>query len=138
MSGNTSDAVPSSNLRQKPNHSQDAIDLAYWSDRNFCEVEGVSILRHAAAVTEGRARLRADQEVDRLHREGVDWRRKRISALVLESDSFYMLARLMQMPPTRVLPLEQQSQLLTRLMRMRQLQMARKAEDESEGRAPEN
>lgn len=32
--------------RGKPNHSGDPINLAYWSDRNFAEVDDTRILRH--------------------------------------------------------------------------------------------
>jgi hypothetical protein len=112
--------------RGKPNHSQDAIDLAYWADRNFCEIEDRKILRHSEVVTVGIAQLRADPEIDRLHRAGVAWRRQRISELKLESDSFYMLSRLMQMPPTRVLKDAQQTRMFNGLMQMRGLQIARK------------
>jgi len=113
--------------RGKPNHTHDAIDLAYWLDRNFCAVEDRSILRHSEAVAEGVAALRADSEVDRLHRFGVDWRRSRIGALMQESDSFYMLTRMMQMPPTRVLSPAQQTLLFKGLMSMRRAQTARKS-----------
>jgi Glycosyl transferase family 2 len=118
--------------RGKPNHSEDAIDLAYWSDRNFCAVEDRSILRHSGAVADGVAALRADSEVDRLHRFGVDWRRTKIEGLMQASNSFYMMARLMQMAPTQVLSQAQQTFLFKGLMAVRRLQAARKVAGEAE------
>ncbi|MEO9518259.1 MAG: glycosyltransferase family 2 protein [Paracoccaceae bacterium] len=112
--------------RGKPNHSNDAIDLAYWSDRNFCDVEDSTILRHSAALAQAVEALRNDPEIDRLHQEGVAWRHKRIAALMQDSDSFYLFSRLMQMPATQVLSHAHQHQLFKGLMQVRRLQIARK------------
>lgn len=105
--------------RGKPNHSTDAIDLAYWSDRNFNTVEETSILRHADAVAAQVAEWRQDPVLDRLHRDSVRWRLERIEALLQESDPFYQMARILQMPPTAVLPPATQNQLLSQLFRIR-------------------
>lgn len=117
-------------MRGKPNHSKDAIDLAYWADRNLCAIEDRSILRHSDAIAAGVAELRQDARIDRLHRESVEWRHRRIAELVRESDSFYMLSRLMQMPPTRVLPDAQQTWLFKGLMQMRRQQTIRNRKTE--------
>ncbi|PUB12832.1 glycosyltransferase family 2 protein [Yoonia sediminilitoris] len=115
--------------RGKPNHTSDPIDLAYWSDRNLNAVTDERILRHQTAVTERVQALRQDAEIDRLHKAGVAWRKARIEALKLESDSFYMMARLLQMPATTILPAQMQKALFQGLLRMRREQGTRKTAD---------
>lgn len=117
--------------RGKPNHSSDPIDLAYWSDRNFNQVEDQRILRHRDAVAARAQALRSDAEIDRLHLAGVAWRKDRIAALMQESDSFYMMARLQQMSGTNVLQPEVQRACFEQLVKVRRLQMARRASAES-------
>jgi hypothetical protein len=112
--------------RGKPNHMSDPIDLAYWSDRNFCSVVDKSILKHQADVASRVDALRQDAEIDRLHMAGVAWRKAAIQSLLRTSDAFYMMARLRQMPPTRVLPAAEQMALYRGLMTVRQLQAKRK------------
>lgn len=112
--------------RGRPNHTGDPIDLAYWSDRNFNTLEDRRILRHQTAVAERVADLRTDAQVDRLHRAGVSWRKSKIAELTQQSDSFYLMARLLQMPPTTVLPLHQQRRLFAGLMTVRRLQAEQK------------
>ncbi len=115
--------------RGKPNHTSDPIDLAYWVDRNFDDVEDKRILRHQSVVTERIQELCKDAEVTRLHRAGVAWRKAKIAALLKEADGFYLMSRLLQTPPTKVLPMNQQRQLLRQLGIMRRLQMKRNAQD---------
>ena len=67
-----------------------------------------------------------DAEIARLHDSGVAWRKARIAQLMTQSDSFYMYARLLQMPATKVLPMEQQRRLINALGDMRQAEMRRK------------
>lgn len=105
--------------RGKPNHTSDPIDLAYWTDRNLNSITDTRILRHQEAIIERVTALRQDAQVDRLHHEGVAWRKARIETLKLQSDSFYMMARLMQIPATTVLPAHTQKALFQGLMRMR-------------------
>ena len=112
--------------RGKPNHDNDAIDLAYWSDRNLNDVEDTRILQHQAAVATRVDTLKKDAEIARLHDSGVAWRKARIAQLMTQSDSFYMYARLLQMPATKVLPMEQQRRLINALGDMRQAEMRRK------------
>lgn len=116
--------------RGRPNHTSEPIDLAYWADRNLCAITDERILRHQSAVTEHLRELRKDAEVDRLHRAGVAWRKAKIAALLQEPDGFYLMSRLLQMPPTTVLPINLQKQLLQQLGIMRRLQTERKAQGE--------
>ncbi|WP_341365889.1 glycosyltransferase family 2 protein [Yoonia sp. BS5-3] len=118
--------------RGKPNHSSDPIDLAYWADRNFNDMEDKRILRHLPAVEERLADLRSDAETARLHDAGVAWRKAKIAELMRQSDSFYLMARLQQMPPTKVLPMQMQRQLLRQLGVVRKLQAERRARAEED------
>lgn len=117
--------------RGKPNHSDQSIDLAYWLDRNLNEAEDTSILRHADATAAGMAELLADPVIAELHAGSVRWRKARIAALLLQSDYFYLFARIMQAGPTMTLPLEDQQILLQRLYMMRRAQMQAKAGDQT-------
>lgn len=114
--------------RGRPNHTSEAIDLAYWSDRNFNTVDDTRIHKHLDAVTSGMQDLRQDPELNQHHIDGVAWRKARIATLLQQSDSFYMMARLQQMPSTQVLPTAVQRELFEGLMTVRRLQMARKAQ----------
>ena len=116
-------------VRGKPNHTSDPIDLAYWADRNFNDVEDQRILRHQPQINERHTDLRRDPELARLHDAGVAWRKAKIAELLRDSDSFYLMSRLLQMPPTKVLPMPMQKQLLRRLSIVRQLQAQRKTSD---------
>ncbi|MEL6841483.1 MAG: glycosyltransferase family 2 protein, partial [Pseudomonadota bacterium] len=113
--------------RGRPNHSGDPIDLAYWVDRNLNDVKDDRILRHQDAVAERVAALRQDEEIARLHDAGVAWRKSQISTLMTASESFYMFARLAQMPSTKILPMVKQRALLHALGVMRRAEMQRKS-----------
>ena len=89
-------------MRGKANHSNDPIDLAYWIDRNFNTVEDRTILRHRDAVDDGIAILRRDPEINRLHIQGVNWRKRRIAEMLQDTDTFYFSSRLMQLGSTQV------------------------------------
>ena len=114
--------------RGRPNHSKDPIDLAYWVDRNFNTIEDLRILRHRDAVTAQVSELRADPQIDALHCAGVVWRQERIAWLKEQSDYFYLLARIMQMGSTEVLPQMHQKILFQGLMTVRQRQAEAKTD----------
>jgi hypothetical protein len=111
--------------RGKANHSTDPIDLAYWMDRNFCDIEDRAILRHSQNMVDRMAELRADANIDRLHTAGVVWRQERIMALKQNTENFYFLAQLMQCAATRVLSSERQVQLFNGLMKVRKFHKKR-------------
>ncbi len=116
--------------RGRPNHTSEPIELSYWTDRNFNSVDDKAILKHQSAVVSGVNDLRKDEELDRLHVVGVEWRKAKVAALMQESDSFYMLTRLLQMQSTRVLPMSSQKKLFRQLMHVRGLQAARKGQSD--------
>lgn len=69
----------------------------------------------------------ADAEVKRLHLASVAWRKTRIAALLQTAVSFDLVARLRQMPPTRVLDMATQNALLRGLMGIKSAEHARAA-----------
>jgi hypothetical protein len=80
--------------RGLPNRSDKAIDLGYWADRNFNEVEETSILRHLPALRAELAALRAEAELDRLTREGLAWHRARALELMDTLEGLQLLTRI--------------------------------------------
>lgn len=109
--------------RGKPNHTNDAIDLSYWVDRNLNTVTDTRILRHHAQVTARRDRLLEDAQIAELHHKGVVWRKASIAALRKDFDSFYLLSRLIQVGPTQILPMAQQIAQFRGLLAMRAAQL---------------
>lgn len=114
--------------RGKPNHMNDAIDIGYWLDRNFNDQPEPSIQRHLAATRAGMEELLQDPELSQLHRQGVAWRQARIAALMLQSDYFYLYARIVQAASTQALTLPEQATLMRQLYAMRRAQIAARAE----------
>ncbi len=114
-------------LRGRPNHADEPIDLAYWIDRNFNAVEDTSIARIAPLSRPLLAELMDDPVLAGLHKAAVEWRRRKIRELLLDSDGFYLYARLQQLGSTEVLPQQRQRLLMNQLMRMRAEVMRRKA-----------
>lgn len=90
--------------RGRANREASSFDMSYWVERNFCTEEDRSIDRYAQATAEGMAGLRADGELDRLHRAGVEWRRARLNALMREEPYRALFGRLMLAPPSQPLP----------------------------------
>ena len=106
-------------MRGKPNHSTDPIDLAYWADRNFNDIEDVSIQNTAKLSAPILSQYKSDKTLADLHEKSVIWRRTQIRHLLTESDPFYLYARAIQIGSTEVLPQAQQQQLFRQLMKMR-------------------
>lgn len=106
-------------LRGKPNHTTDPIDLSYWVDRNFNTVEDRSIEKIGPLSAPILAAYQSDETLARLHEQSVIWRQKQIRLLLTESDAFYLYARTIQAGSTAVLPKTQQRALMRQLMQMR-------------------
>lgn len=106
-------------MRGKPNHSTDPIDLAYWVDRNFNDVEDTSIHKAAKLSAPILLKYKSDETLAGLHEKSVLWRRVQIRRLLTESDAFYLYARAIQMGSTEVLSRPRQQQLFHQLMKMR-------------------
>ncbi|MFD2174197.1 glycosyltransferase family 2 protein [Rhodobacter lacus] len=90
--------------RGRANREASTFDISYWVERNFCIEEDRTITRYAAPTAAGMAELRADPEIDRLHRAAVIWRQTRLCELMLEEPFRALFGRLMLTPPSRPLP----------------------------------
>ncbi|PCJ74359.1 MAG: glycosyl transferase family 2 [Rhodobacteraceae bacterium] len=106
-------------MRGKPNHSTDAIDLAYWVDRNFNDVEDHSIQRTTNLSAPILSRYKSDKILSALHDKSIQWRQAQIRRLLTESDAFYLYARAIQAGSTMALSQARQHQLFHQLMKMR-------------------
>lgn len=79
--------------RGLPNSRLTQLDLGYWAERNFNQVEDRSIERSHAARAERLRALTSDPALQRLHREAVAWRRARIEALLNRPEPLKLFLR---------------------------------------------
>lgn len=87
--------------RGRANREGAGLDMGYWVDRNFCDVEDRSIL--SLDSRDARAALLSDPVLGPLHAEAVAWRYARIAALLQQEPARALLGRLMMTPPSRPL-----------------------------------
>ena len=90
--------------RGRANRDASTFDMAYWVDRNFCDVEDASVQRLDSSAVLGQ--LRADPVLGALHDRAVDWRRDRFRQLMAEESWRALYGRLLMTPPTRALSRE--------------------------------
>lgn len=86
-------------------HADAGLDVGYWVERNFCNVEDRSIL--ALDSRELRAGLHADPVLGPLHRAAVDWRHARFRTLMQQDDCRSLYGQLLMTGPARVLAREE-------------------------------
>lgn len=91
--------------RGRANREAGAFDLAYWVERNLCEVEDRSIL--ALDSSSLRAELHADPHLARLHGAAFRWRQERVATLLREEPWRALFGRLLMTPPSQSLTLRQ-------------------------------
>ncbi len=72
--------------RGRINHVDQDQGVSYWCNRNYATETDRSILARLPRAKERLARLLADEELHRLHREAVAWHRARIAALMAEEE----------------------------------------------------
>ncbi|MFN3938369.1 MAG: glycosyltransferase family 2 protein [Gemmobacter sp.] len=70
--------------RGRVNHAREDMGVSYWRRFDLAEVDCTAIRRYDATVAGWTARLRADPELDQLHRAAVDWHRARAAALAAQ------------------------------------------------------
>jgi hypothetical protein len=89
--------------RGRANRTASTFDMGYWVERNFCEVDDVSI--HAIGPRSGvlLAGLQADTALAGLHQAAVAWRHARFAALMGDEVWRSLFGRLMMARPTRCL-----------------------------------
>lgn len=86
-------------------HSDHALGMDYWTERNFNTEVDDSVLALADVAAKHRAELASDPVLAQLHERAVSWRKARFEALMLEEPNRALFGRLMMTPPTR--PLQQ-------------------------------
>ncbi|HCQ67279.1 MAG TPA: glycosyl transferase family 2 [Rhodobacteraceae bacterium] len=83
-------------------HSDHALGLDYWTERNWCQVEDTTIRACAPHAAPHLARLKADPALAILHRQAVDWREARFADLMEAEENRALFGRLLLAPPARV------------------------------------
>ena len=84
-------------------HGGDRLGLDYWTERNWCQVEDLTIRAVAPLSAPHRDRLMSDPELARLHAGAVAWRRARFDSLMREEANRALFGRLLMAPPARVI-----------------------------------
>lgn len=92
-------------------HGGERLGLDYWTERNWCQVEDLTIRATDPLTAPHRARLMADPALARRHAEAVDWRRRRFAELMEDEPNRALFGRLLMAPPARVIG-PQQARLL--------------------------
>ncbi|MEL7463569.1 MAG: glycosyltransferase family 2 protein [Pseudomonadota bacterium] len=92
--------------RGLPNSKVTDLDLGYWAERNFNQVEETSIQRRIPAMRAKLAELKSDPELARLHDEAVAWRRAKIDALLSEREPLQLFLRLISTETAAQLPMD--------------------------------
>ncbi|WP_319824163.1 glycosyltransferase family 2 protein [Thalassovita sp.] len=87
-------------------HSDHALGMDYWVERNFCTDTDQSIQKLSPQVRVELAGLLADPDLARLHKSAVGWRRKRITELLAQEPYRALMGRLLMTPPSQPVPVQ--------------------------------
>jgi hypothetical protein len=80
--------------RGLPNRSDKQLDLGYWVDRNFNQVEDVTIHRSIAKTKEKMQIWMADERLGELHDAGVKWHQDCAQAVLDEMEGVRLFTRI--------------------------------------------
>ncbi len=94
------------------------LNMDYWVERNFCQVEDVSVLRLDSS--DWRRELLDDPALAALHAAAVAWRKARFLALMGEESWRSLFGRLLLTPPTRAISADEAQLILRHLSRRMQ------------------
>ncbi|WP_289043267.1 glycosyltransferase family 2 protein [uncultured Aliiroseovarius sp.] len=89
--------------RGRVNRSGRPIDMGYWCDRNWSEVEDLTIRQTRDPRAQILAQLMADPTLAALHNKAVTWRRARFHDLMQDEGNRALFGRLMMTPPAHPL-----------------------------------
>ena len=81
--------------RGLPSSRKKAIDLAYWVERNFNQVENTTIARHSDATATEKAFLLAIPGMAELHDASVQWHRRRLPELLRDPAVMQLYGQIM-------------------------------------------
>ena len=90
--------------RGRVNRSDQDTGMSYWTERNWCIEEDLTIAALAPARDAEREALRADRQLRALHEKAVQWRHDRFALLMQEEANRGLLGRLLMTPPARPIP----------------------------------
>lgn len=91
--------------RGRVNRSGRAIGMDYWCERNWSEVEDVSIRQTDTPRQATLAKLMSDPTLANLHGAAVDWRKQRFRVLMQDEANRALFGRLLMTPPARPIPI---------------------------------
>ncbi len=91
-------------LRGLPNRSDKLIDLNYWVDRNFNQVEDVSIQRMSGETQTLIDEWMTDAEISELHQAGLDWHKKSAESVLQYTDGIRLFTRIVSLTRTDLHP----------------------------------
>jgi hypothetical protein len=81
-------------------HSEHALGMDYWVERNWSSDEDRSILS-LSEVDKHKSQLNADPTLSDLHNQAVSWRKTRFDTLLASEPSRALFARLLMTPPSQ-------------------------------------
>ena len=91
--------------RGRANREAQTFDMAYWVERNLCDVTDTSIT--ALDSSPLRDALHADPILGPLHQQAVTWRRTRFATLMADEPWRALFGRLLMTRPSRALSLSE-------------------------------
>ncbi|MCK8464779.1 glycosyltransferase family 2 protein [Aliiroseovarius sp. S1339] len=92
--------------RGRVNRADSPIDMDYWCERNWSDVEDTSIQQTETSRQSHLARLMADPTLANLHDAAVNWRKNRFDELMQHEANRALFGRLLMTPPARPVLLE--------------------------------
>lgn len=80
--------------RGRANHSHHVLGMEYWDKFNLNEESDTSIQRYAVAAGELAAELKADKVLGELHKQAVEWHKRKAASLRLDPEMDELTAAL--------------------------------------------
>ncbi len=90
--------------RGLPNRSDKQLDLGYWVDRNFNQVEDITIQRSIAVTKEKMEVWLADKKLGVLHLAGVAWHQNCAQAVLDEMEGVRLFTRIVSLSRADLAP----------------------------------
>jgi hypothetical protein len=90
--------------RGLPNRSEKKLDLGYWVDRNFNQVEDVSIRRNSENTAAQMNVWLEDRMLGDLHRAGVAWHQECAEAVLQDMEGVRLFTRIVSLSRTELNP----------------------------------
>ncbi|MDO5603828.1 MAG: glycosyltransferase family 2 protein [Paracoccus sp. (in: a-proteobacteria)] len=98
--------------RGLPNRADKAIDLSYWTERNFNHTPNDAALRRQPALLDAIAALRALPGIADLHDACLRWHQEQAARIIATPEGYQLYSRIMLAGDSLVLPAATQKRLL--------------------------